>query len=191
MMKQHTRRTTILRSLMLASTLCFGAISTVACTSKSTTDTGEEQDQEVENARESGVAEQAAQDTVIGEWRLKPSPHDALDLRAADIDVLNGLDERVKAGFAFEKDNTLRFAARLGEDDLQEKVGTWRVKAVELEDFTLEIQWDEDEATHNLTIEPRSDGDLDARIDSQEFVLRKASIDDYLAAPENDAPAED
>lgn len=186
MMKQHTRRTRLLRTTHIASALCFCTFLLVACTAKKDAESSESAAQEMQNARESGVAQDAAKDAMIGEWRMMPKPHEKLDLQDADIDVLNGLDARTKAGFAFEKDNTVRFGARLADENLEEKHGTWKIQDVELDTFGLQIQWEDEDTAHELTVKPRANGDLDATLQSQEFVLRKASIDDYLASPEDD-----
>lgn len=144
-----------------------------------------------ENARASGAAEDASKDALIGTWRLTPATHDAKALDADDIDLLNGFDEIVRAGFEFREDGTYTFGARLADDALQEKEGTWRLDDVALKTFAVHLDAPEGADTPPplvLVVEPRSDGHLNVTLNDDAFVLRSGSMEDYLAAPDTPTP---
>lgn len=133
-----------------------------------------------ENARKSGAAERASKATLVGEWRMSPAAHKVGGLRDIEVDLLNGFDEVVRAGFKFRNNGEFVVAARLADNELQTKDGTWELGDVELNRFAVRLDFEDDSARHTLTIEPRSDGNLDAQLQEHAFVLRKGPIEDYL-----------
>lgn len=192
MMKQQIRRPLFLPWYVRASFACLCAVLVFGCSPKK--NEGKNTADQSENALESGEAAKAARASVTGQWRWSPTTHDRVDLSDPEIDFLNGLDKATRAGFAFNKDGTFRLGARLGEQDLREKKGTWDVQDIELKGFSLILDFEGESDTQTLHVTPRSDGNLDVELEERQFVLRKAPIDGYLAPPKTSdkrAPSDD
>lgn len=181
MLKQQIRRPTFLHMLRVASVCCLCALLMLACTSKRNREPVDAD--HTDNALESGEAAKAARASVTGQWRWSPTTHDRVDLSDSEIDLLNGLDKRTRAGFSFKKDGTFRLGARLGDKELQERKGTWDVTDIELQAFSVVLHFEDEEQPTTLHVTPRSDGNLDVDLEERQFVLRKAPIDGYLAEP--------
>lgn len=191
MIKQHNQRLFFLHMLRVASVCCLCALFLVACSKKDKA--SESSPDSTASALESGEAAKAARASVIGQWRWSPTTHDRVDLSDTEIDLLNGLDKRSRAGFAFKKDGTFRLGARLGDQEPKERKGTWDVKDIELQVFSVVLTFDDNQQSATLRVTPRSDGNLDVNLEEKQFVLRKAPIDGYLAKPKksDDSDARD
>lgn len=133
-----------------------------------------------ENARKSGAAEQASKAALVGPWRMSSQTHKVGGLRDVEVDLLNGFDEIVRAGFEFRDNGEFVVMARLADNELQSKDGTWELGSVELKRFAVHLDYTDESEPQTLIIEPRADGDLDAQIQEQPFVLRKGPLEDYL-----------
>lgn len=177
-MKQHTRRYYALPWYLRASLACLCTLLALGCSPKNS-DAKRTADPS-ENALESGEAAKAARAAITGQWRWSPTTHDRVDLADAEIDLLNGIDKATRAGFAFHKDGTFRIGARLSDQNLHQKTGTWDVQDVELKGFSVTLNFEGESDAKILTVTPRPDGNLDAELEQRQFVLRKAPIDGYL-----------
>lgn len=174
----QVRNTTLilskLRALSIVLAACLLALS--GCKSKAP----EQGPGPTENARKSGAAERASKAALVGTWRLTSAPHDVGGLRDNEVDFLNAADEIVRAGFEFRDNGEVTVLARLADNELQSKDGTWQLGDVDLQQFNVNLEFNDANAVQTLVIEPRADGNLDVTLQERAFVLRKGPLDAYL-----------
>lgn len=133
-----------------------------------------------EGTAESGVALDAARQSVIGQWSAELSPSFLEGLEEAERDLLKSINEVTRTGMKLNEDGTIEMSVVVIGEEKDTVGGTWKIDELGMTGFSLVIHEDEQEEADVAHVEPQADGSLLLNIDGAQMILKKVNLDEYL-----------